>query len=224
MGTRTQWVLMAWVAWGSTVVGSSGCGGTTEETDAGRLDVGALDTGRADGAVADATPSDVPSDVSRDAPTDGGRCATDAGMPTGDCVLRVPVGSFGPLTASCLPRCSVATATAYRACTTQACRNAAVGSDTTPGTEYYVGSVRVSSPMDCGACVSYQEFHCFSLVCGEEVDDYVDDCIAGVNPDFCDARIAAVDACLAAATPADEAILDACYASVDGPEGCFPCE
>src|SRR5689334_9659905 len=72
---------------------------------------------------------------------DGGHPGTDAGAmtacsgpgPGGDCVLLVPHGRFGPLSAACLPRCSAATGRAYHACTTQSCRNAAIDADTTSG-------------------------------------------------------------------------------------------
>lgn len=154
----------------------------------------------------------------------GGPAVCSAPDPLSDCVLRVPLGSFGPLTAGCLPRCSAETASAYRGCADQPCRNAAIRADTTPGTAYEIGSASVSTPMDCEACVSYQEFHCFSLVCESEVDAYVDHCIAGVDPSLCDPSIAAIDSCLAALTPAEEDTVDACYASVDGPQGCFPCD
>jgi hypothetical protein len=66
--------------------------------------------------------------------------------------------------------------------------------------------------------------HCFSLVCSSQVDQYVDNCIAGVNPDFCDASIAAIDACLASASPAQETMLAECFDSVAGPAGCFACD
>jgi hypothetical protein len=78
--------------------------------------------------------------------------------------------------------------------------------------------------MDCEACVSYQEFHCFSLVCESQVDTYVDHCIAGVNPSLCDSSIWAIDSCLAALSPADQAILRTCMESANGPPGCFACE
>ncbi len=145
--------------------------------------------------------------------------------PGGDCVLRVPLGTFGPLTDACMPRCSAATAATYRACEAQSCRNAAVDADTVPGIEYFIGSARVRSPpMDCATCVGYQEFHCFSLVCTDEVDAYVDNCIAGVRPELCDSSIAAVDDCLARLTPTEQSTVAACMESADGPPGCFACE
>ena len=208
-----------WCACMAVVV--AGCGGSeTPRRDAGSpADAG----GMTDGGATDGGTSSM-LDTGPDAPiaTDARTCP-DAGSAGGDCILYVPVGSFGPLTAACLPRCSAATATAYRACTTQSCRNAAVAGDSTSGVDYYVGTVHVTSPLDCGGCVAYQEMHCFSEVCPSEVDNYVDQCIAGGTASSCDAAIGAIDACLASLTTAEEAVVDACYASQAGPEGCFPC-
>ncbi len=160
-----------------------------------------------------------------DAGTDAGpRPVCSAPEPVGDCVLHVPIGSFGPLTAACLPRCSADTAAAHRACTTQSCRDAALAADTTPGAMYYIGSERVTTPLDCTACVSYQQFHCFSLVCTSQVDAYVDNCIAGVQPSLCDTNLAQIDSCLASVSAAQMATLDTCMQSADGPPGCFACE
>lgn len=201
---RFDAAMLAWDA------GAPGDDGGAPGDDAG---------GRSDGAM-----------PGLDAGSDGG---TDAGPPLvcsrpdpigGDCVLRVPVGSFGPLNSACLPRCSAATATAYRACTNQSCRNAALDADRTPGTMYFIGSVHVTTPMDCVACVSYQEFHCFSLVCRSQVDAYVDNCIVGVRPELCDSNIAAIDVCLASLSATQQATLAACMESAAGPPGCFACE
>ncbi|MAQ15680.1 MAG: hypothetical protein CMN30_12910 [Sandaracinus sp.] len=142
---------------------------------------------------------------------------------SGSCQLRVPAGSFGPLTAPCLPRCSAETAAAYRACDSNACRNAAVDADSTPSKAYTIGTVPVNPGLDCLSCVSYQEFHCFSLVCGDEVDSYVDECIAGIDDFRCDDALFRLDLCLAALTPTQQATLETCMLSADGPPGCFAC-
>lgn len=179
-------------------------------SDGGR-DVGGFDGGSRDGgADVRATPIDAP-------------VCPDAGSPGGDCVLRVPLGMFGPLTEACLPRCSASTAATYRACTSNSCRSAATGADRTSGVNYFVGGVRITTPLDCGGCVAYQEMHCFSLVCPNEVDAYVDECIAGGTPSSCDYALLDLNSCLASATPSEEAVVDACMASHDGPDGCFPC-
>lgn len=215
---------------GLMVVGVCGCGGDDRGggtgTDAGRDASGPVDSGGSDAGGSDGGPSDSGS------AEDSGSPGTDAGAPLacsdpgpgGDCVLRVPVGSFGPLNDACLPRCSAETAAAYRACDTQTCRNDAVDADTTAPTPYYIGTVEASPDMDCATCVTYQEFHCFSLVCTSEVDDYVDHCIAGVDPSLCDPSIAAIDACLAALSPSEMETVDECMQSTDGPPGCFACE
>lgn len=192
--------------------GRSSDAGTSTASDAGPAGSdagsgGGTDAGLPDAGLPDAGPPLVCSEPD----------------PGGDCVLRVPVGSFGPLTTSCMPRCSADTAATYRACADNACRTAAIRADTTPGTPYFIGSASITTPMDCEACVTYQEFHCFSLVCTSEVDDYVDNCIVGVTPSLCDANIAAIDGCLATLTPAEEDTVAACYASADGPPGCFAC-
>ncbi|AKF09207.1 hypothetical protein DB32_006356 [Sandaracinus amylolyticus] len=209
----------------------AGCGddepGSRPSDGGARFDSGAHDAGSSDDASTPSDGSTTDADGRIDAsptPPDAGACGRDAGAVGGDCVLYVPVGSFGPLTAACLPRCSSATGAAYRACTTQSCRNAAVAGDTTPGTSYYIGSARVNTPMDCGGCVAYQEMHCFSLVCESQVDAYVDECIAGGSASSCDFALASLDACLAALSPAEEATVAACYESPDGPAGCFPCD
>jgi hypothetical protein len=186
-------------------------------TDAGArdapLDGRSVDVGPRDGGL----PRDTPP-IPSDAPV-----CRDAGSPGGDCVLRVPVGTFGPLNAVCLPRCSAATATTYRACTSNSCRTAAAEADRTPGADYFIGGVHVTTPLDCGACVAYQEMHCFSEVCESQVDAYVDQCIAGGTPSSCDAALSDLDFCLAVLSPAEEDVVTACMASQDGPEGCFPC-
>jgi hypothetical protein len=204
------------------VLALSGCPSTEPPpgTDTGTprdagSDAGALDgSSEIDGGVSDSG-SDAPA---VDAPT-----CPDAGSAGGDCVLYVPRGSFGPLTAACMPRCSAATAATYRACTIQSCRSAAADADLTPGTDYYLGTVHVTSPLDCGGCIAYQEMHCFSEVCESQVDAYVDECIAGGTASSCDLALAQLDACLASLTPAEEATVEACMVSPAGPEGCFPC-
>lgn len=205
-----------------------GCGGSSDgDADSGmRVDSGFARDATADGpsapdsGPADAAPPDAPIAV------DGGplSCGSDPGPAPGDCVLRVPVGSFGPLVDACLPRCTAATGAAWRACTTQSCKRAALDADTTPGVQYYIGTARITSPMNCDACVSYQEFHCFSLVCGAEVDSYVDECIAGGTPSSCDTALFQLDNCLAGLTPTEEATVAACYESHDGPASCFACD
>lgn len=226
-----------WVVWLLALLLCAGCGGGRRgggrfAIDGGGRSDAAVDAGSRDGGTTtrDAGTRDA---GTRDAgPPPGTDAGTDAGPPPvcsppgpgGDCQLRVPVGSFGPLNAACLPRCSAATAAAYRACTDQACRNAAVEADTTPGIPYYIGSAPVTDPLDCASCVTYQEFHCFSLVCTSEVDAYVDHCIAGVSPELCDSSITSIDICLASVTAAEMATLDACFASADGPQGCFACD
>lgn len=227
---HTRW---AWIA---LLVGSgAGCApGTFDPPEGGVYvfdgamiprDGGAMDAARPDGGSDGDAPDvrvlDTGTDVSVisvDAPV----CA-DTGAPTGTCVLRVPVGSFGPLNDACLPRCSAATAATYRACTSNSCRSAATRADRTSGVTYYVGSLRNASPLDCDACVAYQEMHCFSLVCQAEVDGYVDECIAGGTVSSCDYALLLLNSCLGSATPSEEAVLDACMGSHDGPEGCFPC-
>ncbi len=169
-----------------------------------------------------------PFDASSDTPMDSGDDAPPSLVcsspdPVGDCVLRVPLGSFGPLTSSCLPRCSASTAATYRACTNNRCRSDALRSDTTRGTSYFIGSARVTTPLDCVSCVSYQEFHCFSLVCTAQVDAYVHHCIATLSTQ-CDAAIAQVDRCLALLSSTQQATLIECMESADGPPGCFACE
>lgn len=156
------------------------------------------------------------------AATDATTPGTDTGTPSGDCVLYVPRGSFGPLTPSCLPRCSAATRDTYDACTTRSCRSAATEGDTTPGIDYFIGTVATSPPLDCSGCVAYQEMHCFSLVCPSEVDGYVDQCIAGGSPSGCDAALTNLNSCLAGLSSSQGMTVDACFASDDGPAGCFP--
>lgn len=209
---------------------TAGCGGAARTQDGGGASDGGAVDASADAFVQDAgEPVDAhePDAAMDDAATvaaDAGGCGTDAGAGAGDCVLYVPVGSFGPLTNPCLPRCTAATGAAWRACTSSSCRNAALDADTTPGVSYYIGSAHITSPLDCAGCVSYQQFHCFSLVCPSQVDSYVDNCIAGGDPTSCDIAIANVDNCLAALSASQEATVSTCYASHDGPESCFACE
>lgn len=164
-------------------------------------------------------------------PLDGGMVTPDGGPPlvcseptSGDCDLPVPRGTFGPLTVACLPRCSAATAAAYRACDNQTCRDAALDADSTSSKTYTISGVNVSPGLDCASCVSYAEFHCFSLVCVDEVDTYVDECLFGTDSFACDSAIFAVDSCLGGLTPAQNDTVGACMISADGPAGCFACE
>jgi hypothetical protein len=87
---------------------------------------------------------------------------------------------------------------------------------------YYIGTVRVTNPLDCDACIAYQEMHCFSLVCSSQVDRYVDECIVGSSDAACDSALYQLDLCLAGLTASQNATVGACMSSEDGREGCFP--
>lgn len=193
--------------------GSSPDAGMDAGGDGGGVDAGT-----------DAALRDAGRDVAPDVFDAGPSLVCSLPDPGSDCVLLVPLGSFGPLSSSCLPRCTAETAAAYRACDNQSCRNMATRSDTSPGLPYFIGRASVTPPLNCESCVGYQEFHCFSLACSAQVDSYVDNCIVGVDPFFCDAAVAMVDACLASLSPGQMETVDECMNSVDGPPGCFACE
>ena len=195
-----------------------GCESST--TDDLRFDASARDTG----AVADvgAVDSGATTDAPRaDAGTDAWVNRTDGGTGAGPCNIPVGTGSFGPIPATCLPRCSSETGTAYLACTDNRCRTAAVQADTTPGILYSLNTVSVRTPLDCVGCVSYAQFACFGPYCPRDVDAYVDNCLDSGSDAACDAALRSLNVCLGALTEEQGLALDACFASDIGPAGCF---
>lgn len=200
---------------------SSDSGLLTFDANMLRRDGGFTPTSPEAGSRFDLGPS--PADSGPPGPGPGPGCSYAPGPAPGDCVLHIPAGRFGPLIDDCFPRCTPTTAAAYRACSTQVCRDDAVEGDPTPGLDYYIGSVPIHPALNCASCVKYQEFHCFSLVCPVQVENYAEYCIALADDAGCDLALSRLDLCLAILDDTQRSTVRACFASHDGPEACFPC-
>lgn len=122
---------------------------------------------------------------------------TDAGPGMmGGCSVAGATG-FPPLPASCLPRCSAATAMAVNACGANAmCQQTAMEGDTTAPVNVDVG-MGMSESIDCFGCFNWMINSCLFDSCPDELGacvmcaDLCDDSMAG-----CETEEGAFDACI----------------------------
>lgn len=102
----------------------------------------------------------------------------------------IGAGGFPPLPAGCVPRCTMATATAYRGCPTgmagNTCRQMALDNDTTAPATVDLG-MGMTESIDCAGCANWQINSCIYDSCTADFTAFAM-CAAMGTPETAEAR------------------------------------